>query len=408
MTVSNPRFRPRLMACAALLALVPTIVLSCADGSKPDPDPTPVTGMPSSSGTQVGPATMPTASASVTPTTTVPTTDDGSGVGAPTSPGTPAVDPTGAGPDDSASGVSPTGADSSGDTSETTTMPDVMTGETTEEPSPDDGMPDAGTGMPDDMTLDDTSTQGMTSNESTVDEMTPDDTTGDTGPVFHIFLMMGQSNMVGVAGLQESDRNTDERLQVLGGCNKPPMQWNLADPPLHDCYMNPVGPGDWFGKVMLEKLPEGHTIGLVPTAVSGESINTFISGGTHHQDILNKIEFAKNTPNARFAGIIFHQGETDTNQEWWVDRVVQLYNEVKAAMGIDYDIPFIAGELPADPGNCCASHNPRVHQLPDALPMAYVVSQEGTKRFDQYHFDHDSVVLMGKRYGETMLEALGW
>ena len=255
---------------------------------------------------------------------------------------------------------------------------------------------------------DGTSVTTMPGGDTTANETTTFEGTGDTEPVFHIFLMMGQSNMVGVAGLQESDRNTDERLQVLGGCNKPPMQWNLADPPLHDCYMNPVGPGDWFGKVMLEKLPEGHTIGLVPTAVSGESINTFISGGKHHQDILDKIEFAKNTPNARFEGIIFHQGETDTNQDWWVSRVVQLYDEVMAAMGIVYDIPFIAGELPADPGNCCASHNPRVHELPAALPMGYVVSQEGTKRFDQYHFDHDSVVLMGKRYGETMLEALGW
>jgi hypothetical protein len=27
---------------------------------------------------------------------------------------------------------------------------------------------------------------------------------------------------------------------------------------------------------------------------------------------------------------------------------------------------------------------------------------------DEYHFDHPSVILMGQRYGETMIEALGW
>jgi hypothetical protein len=240
------------------------------------------------------------------------------------------------------------------------------------------------------------------------DAASPDDATVDEGPVFHIFMLMGQSNMVGEATAQASDQNDDERLMVLGGCNKPPMQWNLANPPLHDCNPNPIGPGDWFGKTMLTKLPEGHTIGLVPTAVRGESINTFISGGSHHQSILDKIEYAKNSENARFSGIIFHQGETDTGQSWWVDRVVQLYDEVKAAFGVDYDVPFIAGELPADPGNCCSSHNPLVNQLPGALPMGFVVSQEGTQRMDQYHFDHESVVLMGTRYGETMLEALGW
>jgi hypothetical protein len=27
---------------------------------------------------------------------------------------------------------------------------------------------------------------------------------------------------------------------------------------------------------------------------------------------------------------------------------------------------------------------------------------------DEYHFDHASVVIMGKRYGEKMIEELGW
>lgn len=391
MTLSKPRFGLQLVARAALLTSIPATVLGCAEGTEPNS--APVTGeeMSNSPGTQAPPAATPPGSPTVPPgpSTGGSTAADQATSGVtPVTPSSPAMTPTGAGADGSSADPDPATTDSSGDTGGTVTMG----GEATQDTSSGDG----------------TSVTTMPGGDTTANETTTFEGTGDTEPVFHIFLMMGQSNMVGVAGLQESDRNTDERLQVLGGCNKPPMQWNLADPPLHDCYMNPVGPGDWFGKVMLEKLPEGHTIGLVPTAVSGESINTFISGGKHHQDILDKIEFAKNTPNARFEGIIFHQGETDTNQDWWVSRVVQLYDEVKAAMGIDYDIPFIAGELPADPGNCCASHNPRIHELPAALPMGYVVSQEGTKRFDQYHFDHDSVVLMGKRYGETMLEALGW
>lgn len=241
--------------------------------------------------------------------------------------------------------------------------------------------------------------------------------TGGSGsgsdPVFHIFLLMGQSNMAGVATSKASDRNTDERLKVLGGCNQPAGQWNLANPPLSDCpgekgwnLSDAVDPGIWFGKTLLEKLPAGHTIGLVGTAESGESINTFIQGGSHHQMILNKIAKAKTAENARFAGVIFHQGESDSGQETWPDKVVQLYNEVKAAFGVDYDVPFILGELPQ--GGCCSGHNVRVHEAADKLPMGYWVSQEGTNVMDQYHFDHPSVVLMGKRYGETMLEALGW
>jgi hypothetical protein len=238
-------------------------------------------------------------------------------------------------------------------------------------------------------------------------------TGSSSGPVFHIFMLMGQSNMAGVAKNEAGDRNTDERLKVLGGCNQPAGQWNIANPPLNDCPgekgWNPsdsVGPGMWFGKTILERLPEGDTIGLVGTAESGESINTFISGGSHHQMILNKINLAKQAEHAHFSGVIFHQGESDSGQSSWPDKVVQLYNEVKEAFGVDYDVPFILGELPQ--GGCCGGHNSLVHQAADKLPMGYWVSQEGTKVLDQYHFDHASVVLMGQRYGETMIEALGW
>lgn len=147
---------------------------------------------------------------------------------------------------------------------------------------------------------------------------------GSGAPVFHIFMLMGQSNMVGVARAEESDKNTDSRLLVWGGCNQPDGQWNTATPPLSDCpgqsginLSNVVDPGIWFAKTLLEKLPTGHTIGLVGTAESGESINTFVSGGEHHEMILDKIAAVKGAENARFAGIIFHQGESDNTSPTW-------------------------------------------------------------------------------------------
>jgi len=231
------------------------------------------------------------------------------------------------------------------------------------------------------------------------------------GPTFHIFLLMGQSNMAGVAKFDNGDKNTDARLKVWGGCNQPAGQWNTANPPLNDCpgekgwnLSDAVDPGIWFGKTLLEKLPEGDTIGLVGTAESGESINTFISGGSHHQMILNKINAVKE--DGRFAGIIFHQGESDSGQSSWPGKVVQLYNEVKEAFGVDYDVPFILGELPA--GGCCSGHNTQVHAAAEQLPMGSWIPQTGTAVLDQYHFDHPSVLLMGKRYGEQMILDLGW
>lgn len=234
------------------------------------------------------------------------------------------------------------------------------------------------------------------------------------GGVFHVFMAMGQSNMAGVAQRVASDYNEDERFLVLGGCGQTAGQWNIASPPLSDCpgekgwnASNSVDPGTWFGKTLLPVLPEGDTMGIVATAESGESIDTFIAGGSHHQMILDKIALAKTAPNVRFAGIIFHQGESDSGQASWPGKVVQLYGEVVAAWGVDYDVPFILGELPAD--GCCGGHNTRVHEAAELLPMGYWISQDGTGVLDDgLHFDHDSVILMGQRYGETMIEALGW
>lgn len=238
-------------------------------------------------------------------------------------------------------------------------------------------------------------------------------TTGTTGPTFHIFMLMGQSNMAGATPFNDGDKNTDERLKVWGGCNQPAGQWNTATPPLNDCpgekgwnLSNSVDPGIWFGKTLLEVLPEGDTIGLVGTAESGESINTFISGGSHHQMILNKVAGVKDA--GRFAGVIFHQGESDCGAADWPGKVVQLYDEVKTAWGVNYDVPFILGEIPAGNADCANKHNPKIHEAAEQLPMGYWISQEGTSIFDQYHFDHESVVLMGTRYGEKMIEVLGW
>lgn len=238
--------------------------------------------------------------------------------------------------------------------------------------------------------------------------------TGSMGePVFHIFMLMGQSNMAGVAKSEASDKNTDERLKVWGGCNQKAGQWNLANPPLSDCpggsginLSTSVDPGIWFAKTLLKKLPAGDTIGLVGTAESGEKIETFITGGKHHDSIMKKIAAVKTAKNARFAGVIFHQGESNTGQGTWPGLVKQLYNEVKAGFGVTYDVPFILGELPA--GGCCSSHNTLIRQAAMQLPLGSYVTQDGTKVMDEYHFDHASVVLMGTRYGDKMLEALKW
>ena len=253
-------------------------------------------------------------------------------------------------------------------------------------------------------------------NDMNTDDMdaTGDTDTTTTNSVFHVFLLMGQSNMVGCDIITPADQVTDERVSVLGYETCPDTtrisnEWDIASPPLHNCSTG-IGPGDHFAKTLAEALPEGHTMGLVPTAVSGQWIETFLQGGVHHQNILNKIQIAAGVENARFSGIIFHQGESNNGDATWLDKVQLLYNQLKAAMEIDYDIPFIAGEMLY--GGNCEGHNTLVRQVPDLGSNFDYVSAEGLVMAPEdewlVHFDHNSQVTLGRRYGEKMRVALGW
>ena len=116
------------------------------------------------------------------------------------------------------------------------------------------------------------------------------------------------------------------------------------------------------------------------------------------------------SPRARLAqqtgvirGIIFHQGESDTGQAAWVDKVKGLVTDLRTDLGIG-DVPFVAGELLY--GGCCDAHNPIIAQIPDRIPNSFVVSAEGLTGQDDAHFDLAGQRELGKRYGQQMIDAL--
>lgn len=90
----------------------------------------------------------------------------------------------------------------------------------------------------------------------------------DSESTFHCFLLLGQSNMAGYPKAQASDKVKDDRILVLGYEDNPSIgrekdKWGVACPPLHEAWNEAVGPGDWFAKTLINKVPNGDTIGLV-------------------------------------------------------------------------------------------------------------------------------------------------
>ena len=234
-------------------------------------------------------------------------------------------------------------------------------------------------------------------------------------PEFHVFLLLGQSNMAGYPQALPQDKVKDERVLVLGFDDNPAIgrrkdEWDVACPPLHDNWSNALGPGDYFGKTMIEHVPDGGTIGLVPCAISGERIETFMkSGGSKYNWIVQRARIAQQSGGV-IKGIIFHQGESNNGDPSWPNKVKTLVEDLRTDLNLG-EVPFIAGELLYSGG--CAGHNTLVNQLPSVISNCYVVSANGlvvdpSDTAWKLHFSRDSQVILGKRYAEKMIEALGW
>lgn len=234
-------------------------------------------------------------------------------------------------------------------------------------------------------------------------------------PTFHIFLLLGQSNMAGYPKALASDKVRNPRVRVLGYDNcaatgRQQNKWDVATPPLHECWNGAIGPGDYFAKAMLDELPEGDTIGLVPCAISGEKIETFLKrGGAKYGWILERARLARQAGGV-IEGMLFHQGESNCGDPAWPEKVRALVQDLRTDLSLA-SIPFVAGELV--PTGACARHNALVNKLPQLMSQTFVVSASGlgldpSDTTWRLHFDHTSQITLGMRYQSTMMEALGW
>jgi hypothetical protein len=230
-----------------------------------------------------------------------------------------------------------------------------------------------------------------------------------------VFLLLGQSNMAGYPKAQDSDKVKNTRIQVLGfddcaATGRKQDKWDVAVPPLHECWNGAVGIGDWFAKTIIDKIPAGDTIGLVPCAISGEKIETFMKvGGSKYSWIIQRAKAAQQA-GGTIDGMLFHQGESNCGDSAWPGKVNTFVTDLRTDLGLG-NVPFVAGEL-VPTGNC-SQQNPLIDKLPSVVSNAYVVSAKDLVLDPadtewHLHFDHDSEVKFGKRYAETMTNALKW
>jgi hypothetical protein len=231
---------------------------------------------------------------------------------------------------------------------------------------------------------------------------------------FHLFLLVGQSNMAGRGVVEEQDKKPHPRVLMLSKDGK----WVPAIDPMHfDKPAAGVGLGKTFGQIIAEANP-GVTIGLIPCAVGGSHIDAWKPGvfypptNSHPWDDMAK-RAALALPAGTLKGILWHQGEGDSLPELAQayearlhDLIARLRKELNAP-----DVPFIAGQMgkfegvPWPPEKVIVD---QAHQdLPKKVPHTAFVSAEGLKhKGDKVHFDSPSFRELGKRYADAYLKLL--
>ena len=254
-------------------------------------------------------------------------------------------------------------------------------------------------------------------------------------PNFYIFLCFGQSNMEGAARIEPQDlEGVCPRFLLMPAVDDPARnrkmgEWCHALPPL--CRPNTgLTPVDYFGRTLTENLPENIRVGVIHVAIGGIRIEGFMPEGmeefvkTAPGWMTGMLKAYDNNPYERLVtlakkaqkdgvikGILMHQGESNTGDPEWANKVQNVYDHLLGDLQLKpEEVPLLAGEVvQANGEGQCIAMNKQIDELPKTLHTSQVISSTGCSNGpDKLHFDAAGYRELGRRYGEKMLELMGY
>lgn len=227
-------------------------------------------------------------------------------------------------------------------------------------------------------------------------------------PDFHLYLLVGQSNMAGRGKVDSLSNPNNSRLLMLTKNN----EWITAKDPLH--FDKPkvagVGPGLRFAETMLAYSKNKNIkIGVIPCAVGGTAIESWQPGaealGVHpYDDAIQRLHIAMKS--GVLKGIIWHQGEGNSSEEKskvYLSRLEELIKRFREEAG-NKNVPFVAGEL----GHYRDRYlliNQVLKELPTKVSNTAVAKADGLiHKGDGTHLDAASARILGERFAEKMFQ----
>ncbi len=229
---------------------------------------------------------------------------------------------------------------------------------------------------------------------------------------FHLFLLVGQSNMAGRGKIETQDKQAHPRVLTLSRAGK----WVPAVSPIHfDKTIAGVGLGRTFGIEAAKANPD-IVVGLIPCAKGGSPISSWEVGGYHPQTKSHPYdECIKRATIALKSGtlkaILWHQGESDSKEglaDVYVGKLHELIGRFRRKLDAE-NVPFIAGQMgqfKERPWSDAKKKVDAAHQnLPKHVKRSAFVNSDGLKhKGDQVHFDAAGFREFGKRYFKAYQE----
>jgi len=229
---------------------------------------------------------------------------------------------------------------------------------------------------------------------------------------FHLFLLIGQSNMAGRGDVAPQDKIPHPRVLTLNKAG----EWVPAVDPIHFDKRNAgVGLGRTFGIEVADATPS-VTIGLIPCAVGGTRIDLWEPGAiddatkTHPWDVaIGRAKLAMQSGTLK--GILWHQGESDSKRELvpaYEAKLTNLIGHLRTELNAP-TTPFIIGQLGHFAGKPWDEFQLQMDQtlrdMTNRVQHTAFVSAEGlTDRGDKLHFNSESYRELGKRYATAYLK----
>lgn len=219
------------------------------------------------------------------------------------------------------------------------------------------------------------------------------------------FLMIGQSNMAGRGFINEVPPIYNEKIQMLRN-----GRWQMMTEPInYDRPVSGISLTASFADTWCKKFKE-KTIGLIPCAEGGSSIDEWNIDGILYKHAISEAKFAMQTSN--ISGILWHQGESDSYNESYKsykEKLFCIFENLRKDLNLP-NTPIIVGGLcdflgKVGFGKNCTEYtfiNQELKSFAFEYDNCYFVTGSGlTSNPDGIHIDAISQRKFGLRYFEA-------